>query len=561
MKTFNKEGFHMPRRWLFRFLILTVTVTFGSARGDPAASGEAERIAIGKRIFLEGIGGDGQPVRAVAGGDVPVEGAQAACVGCHRRSGFGSSEGNVVVPPITHDLLYVPRDRLIRQSYAPGSTGSGLRPAYTEATLRRAIVAGNDPAGRTLGPSMPRYVLDDRAAGALLAYLGTLRYVPALGVTDTEIHFATIVAGEVEPDRRRALLDVLNGYVQVKNAGARYEEKRAKFPPWHMQNMYRAFRKWRLDVWELRGGPAEWPRQLEEAYRRQPVFAVLNGIGEGTWQPVHDFCESQGVPCLFPTIDMPPAEADSAFYPLYFSAGLRLEAEALAKYVDERNPGQPIVQVFTEEYAGSTAAAAFRQALERRRNAALLRDIKFPSDTKARHEASKAIAAQRAPILVLWLNERDLSAIASLELPFAERIVLSRSLWDGSETRSLRKLADRVEVLHPLALPSLQASAIQSMEPWLRSRHIPPGHPRIQANAYFAVLAANDAVTHLTGYFSREYFIETIEHTLEKMPFQSLYPRLSLGADQRYAAKGCYLMPLRALRQPTDSGSGTWIIP
>lgn len=60
----------------------------------------------GARIYREGVLPSGEPVRASMQGDLTVEGTQLNCAGCHRRSGFGSSEGAAYVPPVTGAALY-----------------------------------------------------------------------------------------------------------------------------------------------------------------------------------------------------------------------------------------------------------------------------------------------------------------------------------------------------------------------------------------------------------------------------------------------------------------------
>src|ERR1043165_7359279 len=67
--------------------------------------------SLGERIYREGLLPSGRGVRASVQGDVEVEGTQLKCAGCHRRSGFGSSEGAAFVPSVTGATLYGAREQ------------------------------------------------------------------------------------------------------------------------------------------------------------------------------------------------------------------------------------------------------------------------------------------------------------------------------------------------------------------------------------------------------------------------------------------------------------------
>ncbi|HEY4589164.1 MAG TPA: c-type cytochrome, partial [Thermoanaerobaculia bacterium] len=326
----------------------------------PADSG------LGRRIYQEGTAG----------------GAQPACASCHRRSGFGTSEGGVYVPRVTGPDLFQPRQLrradLFRNLYQESQTSlydarvrdPRLRPAYTPETLAAAVREGRDPAGRALDPLMPRYRLSEAEMAALTAYLQGLSTAPSPGVDGETIHFATIVTAGVDPGRRDAMLDVLRAYVRWKNAETRHSAQRIGFSPWYRDEFQGAYRQWQLHVWELRGAAATWPAQLAAYYRAQPVFAVLSGLGVGPWRPVHEFCERTEVPCLFPNTGLPVVHPGA--YALYLSAGLTVEAQALARYLSDF-PGR-IVQVYRDTDEGRVPARAFRDAL----NAVRLTDRAIP---------------------------------------------------------------------------------------------------------------------------------------------------------------------------------------
>ncbi len=62
------------------------------------------------------------------------------------------------------------------------------------------------------------------------------------------------------------------------------------------------------------------------------MFALVSGLGSDEWAPVHDFAESQRIPQLFPNIDITPSPHEGT-YSFYFSKGLVLEAQVIARYL------------------------------------------------------------------------------------------------------------------------------------------------------------------------------------------------------------------------------------
>ena len=128
------------------------SLAIAAACALPECATAAVPASAGESIYLRGVLGSGAPLvgtRANAG--TSTQGADAACVNCHQRSGLGSTEGRIFIPPITSDYLF--------HGHAHGGDAPSLphvervhgnRSAYTPATLARAIREGVDPEGRTL---------------------------------------------------------------------------------------------------------------------------------------------------------------------------------------------------------------------------------------------------------------------------------------------------------------------------------------------------------------------------------------------------------------------------
>ena len=138
----------------------------------PAIGASDPDVARGERLYREGVGANGEPVPAIVQGDLRVLSTSMPCLNCHRRSGWGSSEGSLTVPSVTGATIFNPVTLGNRQM-GVRTTGAGTRPGYDDRTLARAIRYGIDAAGRPLAPTMPRYALgeaDQRALASVLAH-------------------------------------------------------------------------------------------------------------------------------------------------------------------------------------------------------------------------------------------------------------------------------------------------------------------------------------------------------------------------------------------------------
>ena len=511
---------------------------------------------VGKRIYREGLLSSGQPLESAVQSNLKLSGDQAACANCHRRSGFGASEGELTARPVTGPALFSAFNAPNPKMYPSSAKSMGTRPAYTDETLARAIREGIDAAGRPLHAAMPRFTLDEGAMKSLIGYLKTLSVAPSPGVTNDTIHFATIVTEGVTAEKRQAMLNVMESFVRDKNAGTRHETLRAKRAGWDMEREYRAYRNWQVHVWELAGEPETWRSQLEAHYRRQPVFALLSGIAAGTWRPVHDFCERFEIPCLFPNADAPPIE-ETDYYSFYFSKGVSLEAESLAHFLDN-NPAEtgagPILQIFRNDDVAGRAAEAFRKALKNQ--SARVVDIGIDPKQPLTADFWSTLTIRETPsVLVLWLNEPDLNelnAISGAGYPRL-RIYLSSTLAAGLLSSVPQGLKEKIRFLHSFDLPGQLDRRLFRMNAWLKARKIEQTDQRIQANTYFALTQTGNALMHLVDNFSRDYFVEQIEHGVDNSVAPSVYSRLSLGPGQRFAAKSCSIV------EPVAGQQGQWV--
>jgi mono/diheme cytochrome c family protein len=528
-----------PGRGLLLAAIILGCGSVGLAAA-PVEGADAPDAAAGRRMYREGIRPSGEPMTAIVAGDVAVFGTRFSCQNCHGRSGLGAVEGAYIVPAIAGRFLYA-------------ASPQPRRPAYDHESLARALRTGVDPAGRALDPLMPRFVLSEDEVAALAVYLQGLSTGPVPGVDGKVIRLATVVTDDVDADVRDAVLAVLQTFVDEKNRQTRLESERWNRGTTPASKLPTLYREWVLDVWSLSGPSAGWDEQLESRYRRAPVFAMLGGLSAGSWSPIGRFCERHEIPCLFPATDLADAEATD-FYTLYFSRGLDLEADLIASHLAAR-PVPGVIQVYCTA-ASARAADTLRSALVQK--GVTVEDIDFAcggplpeAELAARMDATPGAAA------ILWLRRDQL---AGLEHPLpAGRIYVSSTLLDRDLDGPLLPAPGPVFVAHPFRLPGESDSAMGRFTVWARTRGIEIRYPRLQAEAFFACFAANDALNHVRRYLVRDYVLDSLDHAQGLAVYVPIHARPTLGPGQRFLTKGGYLLPV--LDGHADTKDAAWILP
>jgi mono/diheme cytochrome c family protein len=542
----------------------------GAGRGPRPPTAEPAAGGVGQSIYLRGVLGSGEPLQGNRDAGVAAAGSDAACASCHQRSGLGAREGNVTVPPITGQYLFASR---AREAGEPGSrVGSRLedRDPYTDETLARAIREGLDSQGRPLGYLMPRYALGDEDMAALILYLEQLDARPTPGVTETVLHFATIVTPDADPRKRSGMLDVLEKFVAQKNRAPLRPTPslRTSRKTRYAKAMYLANRHWRLHVWELTGPAQTWRAQLEKRLAAEPVYAVLSGLGGSNWAPVHEFCEQHAVPCLFPNVEVPVVE-ERDFYPVYFSKGVLLEAELIARAILEAGDHPAAVeQVYRAGDSGEAGARALAAQLEGH-GVTVHRTI-LPAGARgqavaaalsrgALHRAARHTEVRGGQALVLWLRPDDIAALG--EVPARAASVYLSGLMGGLERAPLPAgWREHALMTYPFDLPGKRIVRLDYAFGFFRFQHIPVVDERVQTDTFLACSVVAEILKHMGDDFSRPYLVEKLQAQLEHRLITGYYPRLALASRQRFASKGGYLVRFR------DGGTalvaqGDWIVP
>lgn len=544
-------------RWVMNIVLSVLLLFSGLCQGEEAVQEKdegalKERIALGRQVYRQGILASGEPVEAYVMGDVKVLGTQFTCLNCHGRSGLGGAEGKTFTLAINPAALFNPREDVYLE-----------RSAYDEKTLEIAIRQGETPEGTALTPAMPVYHLPDREMTALLAYLKTLSHEFSPGVTENEVHIATVVSEHVDPAAKRAMLAVMDSFFKDKNAQTRYEKKRVTHGPFYQHYRIKAYREWVHHVWELHGPSDTWAAQLEKYYEEQPVFAMLGGLVQGPWDPVHAFCEKEEIPSLLPNTDRPGGIGTDDFYTLYFSQGLHLEARVIAADLASLKLPVRVLQVYRPGQVGEFGASSFREAVARIDDVTVTGWALEEGTYPGRADLLRRMKEANAETVVLWLSPAELEGLnlAGTEDKIAGHVYISSSLLGGIFAPVPSTLGKRLKRVHPFVLPENQEVVFRRVRVWLRNKKIPVDNYRILGQTYYACMILGEGFMHIKRHFYRDYLMDALDHGNAKSIYSVNYPRLSYGPGQRYLAKGAFVIEYSGSVTNESPDPATWIVP
>ena len=578
-----------------------------------AVAAPVDLVEQGRRIYTEGIRVSGQPLQASRDGGGTLSGSQAACTACHRASGMGSVEGSQPVSPIGQRYLFAAEGDLVMANMdgRRGKTLNQTHAAYTDEALAIALRKGVGIGGRSLSAVMPHFVLDAQDLAALKAYLQQLSSAYSPGVSKEVIRFATVITPDVSEARRAVFKTMLQSALTAKNSSTsprkRYMSTAASFAT-------QTERRWDVQVWELSGAPQTWGAQLEAHYREWPVFALLSGISDSTWAPVDAFCEAQKVPCWFPSVALPTR--GNAAYGLYFSRGVALDAEVLARHLQAAS-GEAAPKRLLQVQGGSSGALAaqiFGQSMLGKGRT--VQSLSVDSDARrGRDELRMALQSARpGDAIALWLDAAQLRWLEGLEPPAGVQFYASASLAQlGTPQGIAAGWKPVLQLVYPYALLQERQANLAYLHSWLKLRNIALVDEVLQSELFFALNLMTDTLQDMLDNLYRDYLIERTEDMLgrreagkveqENRDRQTLgrmgraavlaeaangsvvgdatsplaaqqrafglgesggttvYPHLSMGPTQRFASRGAYIVRFAPGSPDSLIAQSEWIVP
>jgi ABC-type branched-subunit amino acid transport system substrate-binding protein len=265
----------------------------------------------GKRLYREGLSSTGEPVMArVGAAGMLLPATSLPCANCHGTDGLGRPEGGVRPPGLSWARL--------TSTYGQQQVNGRAYPAYTEATLARAVQEGRDPGNNHLDPAMPRFVLSMNDQRNLTAYLKRLADERDPGLTPDSLHLGTLLPSQGPlAEEGATVAAVLNGSVaRINKAGGIHG------------------RQLRLTILDPGPDRASAERALDRLIEQEQVFALIAPLAPALDTHLARRLEAAGIALIGPLSLHGVAQSSrQIFEPL---PGLREQLIALADYATDR---------------------------------------------------------------------------------------------------------------------------------------------------------------------------------------------------------------------------------
>ncbi|OGW34366.1 MAG: hypothetical protein A2X58_02335 [Nitrospirae bacterium GWC2_56_14] len=557
---------------LLSFVVLICAAPCQADSIPPADLPHSEIMRSGEKMYRDGILPSGAPMLAYIRGDIEVDSSAFSCSSCHLRAGLGSFEGGVITPPTTGKKLYQPYRRPPSLGDITDQSGRVIyaktiieRPAYTRESLATAMRFGTDPAGQVFNDVMPRYPLSDRDMSILISYLGTLSADPSPGASSSEFRFATVITDDVSQSDRLALLAPLQKFIAQQDQQLKMYSDFNKFGYAPTIDMKYAFRSASLDIWELKGPPESWQKQLAAYNNNKPVFAVLGGISNRDWRPIHDFCEAERLPCLYPITDF-PVVSESGWYTYYFNKGYFQEGDAVGRYINRLetlSAKKTILQIVQDSPIGTALASGFQNSWNELEHPAVTTLTLSAEQLRNPSVLHKLLKKHKPGVLLLWTDAELLPQLPKLiSLIHPEGIVFVSSGYLGTKTVSVpESVRDKVYISYPYRLTPYvgsQDGGFDAKVPILTTFK-DFGDRRITSRSTTMLKQATlRGLNLLYDDLHRDHLLDVMSMQMDLTVRD--YERLSFGPGQRFASKGCYIIQLGQGTSPALLPRSEWVI-
>ena len=475
----------------------------------------------GRLLYLEGESAFGDAFSGRIGmAQQQLPGPAVRCGNCHGPDGRGRPEGGIRPGNIIWSELIKP--------YGHEHDNGRRHPPFDEASLRRSIVDGVDPAGTPLDGSMPRYKISGRDWKALLAYMKVLEFQQDPGVGSDTLRLGTLLPvtgrfaglGQAVKGVLQAHLDEINGSGGIH--GRRLELVSAEYASEDRDAATRALRK---------------------LVEQGDVFALLSPFAAGIEDELGRLANAARIPVVGPLSlfgDDPRSSNQQVFHLL---SGIGELAEVLALHLgrEPKMKTMPAVLLHADDAAGAALANAVEQRLNSQGWSKLER-IGFPPGASDAAALARALKARGTEAVFLLGPGADVAALARqltdsgrapfllLPGPLAPRAVLDLpAAFDG-----------RILLAYPTVPADQKPEALRHYAALFKGGALAPGHQTSQVPAYSSAVLLVETLKEVGRDLTREKLVAALESVHGFEP--GLVPAVSFNAQRRIGALGGYVV-------------------
>lgn len=500
---------------------LLAVALFASAQPVSAGSPLTPEQEAGRALYQEGESAYGDAFSGRIGiGQQRMPGAAVRCGNCHGADGLGRPEGGIRPVNITWSEL--------TKSYGHEHDNGRSHPPFNQASLKRAITEGVDPAGNQLDGTMPRFNISDRDFKALLAYLKKLEFQHDPGVGTDTLRLGTLlpVAGRFG-ELGQAVKGILQAYLDEINKnggifGRRLELVVAEYPA------------------EDRDGARRALRKLVE---QGNVFALLSPFSAGIEDDLGRLANQSKIPVVGPLSlfgDDPRAVNQQVFHLL---SGVAELAEVLALHVgrEPKIKNLSAVLLHPDSVGGSALADAVEARLKSQGWSKLVR-IGFHPQAFDAAATAKTIKARSAEAVFLLGPGADVGALAR-QLAESRRppwLLLPGPLAPREVLNLPAAFEGRILLAYPTVPADQKPDALRQYAALFKGSTLVRNYQTSQVPAYSSAVLLVEALKQSGRELTRAKLVSTLEAIQGFEP--GLVPAVSFNAKRRLGAFGGYVV-------------------
>jgi len=495
--------------WLFLRPYFTPSLTLPEKRG--------------KQIYFEGTSpGDGKITAYIGKEQIKLPGSAATCASCHGPDGRGRPEAGVIPSDLTWDHLM--------KSYGHSHPKGRKHPAFTEASLKRSILNGDDPAGNRLDASMPTYNMSVEDINDLVAYMKRMETDFDPGLADKSIRIGTMLpsSGQIATIGQ-GMVEVMAVYFEdINSRGGIYNRKlELVASPYDSNNSGQS-------------AISSARRLIEE----KNVFAIVGAVIAGADREVTKLAEEKKIPLIGPLTFFSTDQFDFHEYTFYLLSGLNEQVRALVDFAfQELNLDHPRIAVIGLGDDQQQELQASVKEQSREHGWTSVAGFSFLPNRFDAAAAATALRDQRIEAL-FYLGYSGLDAL----IQAAEKInwrpyIFMPAAFAKKEMLTLPvNFQAKIYLSYP-TLPSDQTrDGIAELQRLLEKQKLTINHLTSQISALTAAKILVEGLKLAGRDLSREKFIRSLEKLYEFST--GLTPPITYGPNRRIGALGAHIVTI-----------------